>query len=372
MGKIAELFKTYGEAYLQHYPNLPNQHRKVIKAIQGCRNAFGYSVHKCEDCKTIQMFYKGCGNRHCPNCQHAKSMKWLHQQLQRQLPGHHFMITFTVPQQIRPFLRSHQILGYNAMFKAAQRTLKGFAKNPKYAGGDRAGFLGVLHTWGRDLCYHPHIHFLVPGGALQSKDKIWKPTSKNYFAPRGEMGNVFRAKLRDLLRKDPDFKTIPETVWHRKWNVKCIAVGNNAEGVIKYLTPYVFRVAISDRRIVQVEGEYVTFSYIHSKTKKRKTREAHVFEFMRLFLQHVLPKGFHKIRNYGLLAPGSKISMEELTLAIEIAHNFKCKRIRPKQPEPFEHVCEKCGGKMQWIGNIMPPKPHSLKPQEGVTHSGFR
>lgn len=312
MGKISAIFREFGPEYLQLYGDaMPLEHKKVIAAIINCKTEdYGSLVYECEDCGQKHVIFRSCGNRHCPQCQYHKSRQWLERQLTRQLPGHHFMVTFTVPQEIRDFIRSHQRIAYAALFAASSEAMKKLAEDPRYIGGDMAGFFGVLHTWGRQLQYHPHIHYVVPGGALSSTDGRWHPSNPTFFLPVLALSPIFRAKFRDRMKKSGLFEQIPRAIWDKDWNVNCQAVGE-AEASIKYLAPYVFRVAISDSRIVKVEDRKVFFRYKKHKSNRWRTMALGVIEFIRRFLQHVLPTGFMKVRYYGFMNPSSNVSIDD-------------------------------------------------------------
>jgi hypothetical protein len=163
---------------------MPDNHKKVIDSIINCRTeACGTLVYNCQKCGTIHYVYRSCGNRHCPVCQNHKTIQWYEKQMERQLPGHHFMLTVTVPECLRFFIRSNQSAAYSALFKSSADAIKKLAKDDKYIGGDTPGFFGVLHTWGSLLQYHPHIHFVVPGGAFSSVDDQWHPSRTDFFLP---------------------------------------------------------------------------------------------------------------------------------------------------------------------------------------------
>jgi uncharacterized Zn finger protein (UPF0148 family) len=221
MTTISEIFQTYGPEYLDRYQaTMPGQHRKVVEAIITCRtSACGVALYQCEQCGEPHILYRSCGNRHCPTCQHHKSRKWLENQMNRQLPGHHFMITFTVPETLRRFVRSNQRTAYSAMFQASSEAIKILAADEKYVGGDLPGFLGVLHTWGRQLHYHPHIHYVVPAGALSTKEQRWHPSRIDFFVPVRALSRLFRAKFRDEIAKVGLLGLIPLEVWQTDWNV---------------------------------------------------------------------------------------------------------------------------------------------------------
>lgn len=355
MNKINEIFRAFAPEYLRRFGEaMPAEHKKVIDAILGCRtDVNGSVVYRCEDCNRLHLVHRGCGNRHCPGCQNHKSRQWLEKQLKRQLPGHHFMLTFTVPQQLRPFLRSHQRIGYSALFAASSEAIKKLAADPRFTAGDTPGFFGVLHTWGRQLQYHPHIHYVVPGGMLESKGGNWRPSAVNFYLPVQALSKIVRAKFRDRMAKAGLLGEIPAEVWTLDWNVNSQAVGS-AEASIKYLTPYVFRVAISNSRIVKVEGGTVFFRYKKTGSNRPRTLALDAIEFIRRFLQHVLPTGFMKVRYYGFLSPGAKMPLEEVRARIEMAFGFEI--AAPKvEPEPLPAMmCRHCGHELIWRYSILP------------------
>jgi len=354
MKTIKEIFQVFGPEYMTRFGNtMPGGHRKVIHAIINCRtDHYGATIYTCEECSQTHIVYRSCGNRHCPNCQHHKARQWLDKQLKRQLPGHHFMITFTVPEQVRRFIRSNQRLCYSALFAASSDTMKKLANDPKYIGGDIPGFFGVLHTWGRQLQYHPHIHYIVPGGALSRQDDRWHPSRIDFYLPVKAMSIIFKAKFRDAMKKNPLYTQIPSQVWEQNFNVNCQAVGSS-ERSIRYLAPYVFKIAISDYRIVNVQNSLVSFKYKKSKSNRWRSMELDVFEFMRRYLQHVLPNGFMKIRYFGFLNHNCTVSLKKISALIQIAFGFLIKlpkiNIKPlKVP-----TCSHCGGKLLYRYSIL-------------------
>jgi hypothetical protein len=352
-----EIFQEYAHEYIERFGDLmPFEHRKVIHAIINCRTQYcGTMIYQCEECGQTHIVYRSCGNRHCPNCQHHKTHQWLTKQVDRQLPGHHFMITFTMPQQIRHFIRSHQRACYAAMFKASSETIKKLALDEKYIGGDLPGFLGVLHTWGRQLVYHPHIHYVVPGGALSKKDGRWHPSRIDFYLPVKAMSKIFKAKFRDEIRKSHLDSDIPEKVWNQDWIVNSQAVGTSAHS-IEYLAPYVFKVAISNTRVLKVEDRKVFFKYKKPQSNRWRTMALDVMEFMRRFLQHVLPTGFMKIRYYGFLSPGSSVPLAKISALIELSFGFVITKPKIKI-EPFDPpICNHCGGRLKYVASILPFK----------------
>ena len=355
MGAIQKLFIDYGPAYLDRFgDSMPANHRKAIEAIVGCRTAAcGITVYDCEECGETHHFYRSCGNRHCPSCQHQKSLQWMERQLERALPGHHFMATFTVPEEIRSFIRSHQKEAYGAMFKASSETLKKLSSDGNYIGGDAPGFFGVLHTWGRTLTFHPHIHYVLPGGAFSTEDGQWHPSRIDFYLPVKAMSKIYKAKFRDLMIEKGLFEQIPSDVWKKDWNVNIQAVGDSGQ-TIKYLSRYVFQVAISDHRIVKVEDGNVTFRYRKPDSRRDRLMTLDAMEFIRRFLQHVLPSGFMKIRYYGFLNPNSAVKLDVVRCAIELCNAFETETpeaaIEPVKPL----CCPSCGGRLKYQCSILP------------------
>jgi hypothetical protein len=356
MTSIHEIFTTFGPEYLQrHSAKMPQTHRKVIDAIIACRTeACGMAFYQCESCAEPRQFFCSCGNRHCPTCQYSKTQQWLEKHIERQLPGHHFLITFTVPEQLRSFIRQNQRVSYSALFKASSDAIKKLALDPKHIGADLPGFFGVLHTWGRTLQYHPHIHYIASGGALRSSDGHWHPSRIDFFLPLQALSEIFRAKFRDLMKQANLFDQIPAAVWHIDWNVNCQAV-SSSEACLKYLAPYVFKVAISNSRIVGVQDRTVLIRYRKPHSQRSRILALEVMEFIRRFLQHVLPTGFMKIRYYGFLNPNCAVPLQRIRGLIELSYGFAVDLPVP-EVEPARHsTCPSCGGLLKFR-SLLPPR----------------
>jgi hypothetical protein len=354
MTSIREIFTTFGPEYLQRYGNrMPKTHRKVIDAIIACRTeACGIAFYNCQGCAQPQQFFVSCGNRHCPTCQYNKAQQWLQTQIGRQLPGHHFLITFTVPEQLRSFMRQNQRACYSALFKASSEAIKKLALDQKHIGGDLPGFFGVLHTWGRTLQYHPHIHYVVSGGAIRSADRSWHPSRIDFFLPVKALSVIFQAKFRDLMKQAPLFDQIPPDVWQIAWNVNCQPVGSS-QATLKYLAPYVFKVAISNSRIVAVQDRTVQIRYRKPHSERPRILTLDVMEFIRRFLQHVLPTGFMKIRYYGFMNPNCKIALERIRGLIELSYGFALDLPVPEVEPPRQSTCPSCGGLLK-LRSVLP------------------
>lgn len=218
-------------------------------------------------------------NRHCPKCQNDDAQKWLAKQRKLLLPVPYFLVTFTIPKELRPVTRSNQKILYRILFQTSAAAMQKLALDTKYLGG-QMGAVGVLHTWTRTLIYHPHVHYLVPAVGVSRDGATWIKGQKKFFLPVKALSKIFRAMFRDALKEmAPElFGPIPKSVWKRAWVVHCKPAGNG-DSVLKYFAPYIYRVAISNRSLVNLENNCVTFRYKHPKMKKWCRMKLPVFEF---------------------------------------------------------------------------------------------
>lgn len=352
MGALQKLFTAHGAEYLEQFSEtMPAVHRKVMAAMVACRTPQAGALWcGCSVCGQPHLMPRSCGNRHCPSCQGRKGFEWLARQLERALPTHHFMLTFTVPEPLRPFLRSNQRIGYEALFAASAGAIRALAREPRFSLGDQPGFFGVLHTWGRQLQYHPHLHYVVPGGALSTADRQWHASSPGFYLPVHALSTIYRAKFRDAIERAGRLADIPDAVWQIAWNVNCQPVGDAAH-TLGYLARYVFKVAISDQRILAVDERQVRFAYTKPGSSRRRTMVLAVAEFIRRFLQHVLPPGFMKVRHYGFLSPSFGVPFEEVRARLEMAHGFAAKPVNTEldAPAPQPMLCSRCGGALKLL-----------------------
>ena len=356
MTTISAIFNAFAPEYLARSPNLPTSHHKVISAIQNCRSGhYGHSLSQCQSCGQHHRVNHSCGNRHCPQCQHHKTQQWLQHHLDKQLPGPHFLVTFTVPETLRPFIRSHQRLAYQAMFKASSQALKRLAQEERFIGTHLPGFTGILHTWGRQLQYHPHIHSMVPGGGLSEDRKTWLPSRANFSVPVKALSPIYRALFKEDMGQAGLLAQIDPLVWHTNWNVHSQA-NPNGHTSFTYLAPYVFKVAISNSRIVSLKDRTVTFTYRKPGSARSRTTHLDVLEFLRRFLQHVLPNGFMKVRHFGFLHASCAMPTDTLRLMILQAHPIDFKPTQSGPPAPLTALCPTCGAQMRvvmrlWLSN---------------------
>jgi hypothetical protein len=271
---------------------------------------------------------------------------------------HHFLITFTVPRELRSVLRIHPREGYRCLFDASAAAIRDVAGATKSLMGCKLGFFGVLHTWGRDpLVYHPHIHFVVPGGGVTVDESGqatgWKQTPTNFFVHHGTLIRVYKAKLADALRTCGLDEKIPREVWQKKFVVDIKPV-EDGRAVVAYLAPYIHRVAISNHRVTRVDATSVTYQYQPSRSKRLKTRAVEGQDFVRGFAQHILPKGFQKVRHYGWMSSNSKIRWEEVRMLAWFTLGWvywlaSGHAPREKRPSFPALRCAACSGEMRVV-----------------------
>jgi hypothetical protein len=355
MPTLREIFTAFAPEYLERYPSLPTAHRKVISAIQPCQSgSYGHSLSQCHTCGGHHRVNHSCGNRHCPQCQQHKTQQWLEHHLEKQLPGPHFLLTFTVPEPLRPFIRSHQRLAYQAMFHASATALKRLATDERFIGTNLPGFTGVLHTWGRQLPYHPHIHSLVPGGGLSADRTTWRPSRANFFVPVKALSPIYRALFKEAMHHAGLLEHLDPQVWTIPWNVHSQA-NHHSHSAFTSLAPYVFKVAISNSRLVAFTDRMVTFTYRKVGSARLRTTQLDSMEFLRRFLQHVLPEGFQKVRHFGLLHASCALPLATIRLLMEQGHPSDDQPTQRTPPPPRVARCPICGAPMRVVMRVWTP-----------------
>jgi predicted Zn-ribbon and HTH transcriptional regulator len=312
--ELADIFRVSGYNFLKTH-NLCVDQLRAFYAIENCRTfALGGHMDQCDSCGYTKQSYNSCRNRHCPKCQSTKKLQWVDKLAANLPPVKHFHVVFTIPDCLNAIFYLNQGKAYSLLFKAAGQALMQCAANPKLIGA-QAGAVGVLHTWGQTLVYHPHIHMIVPAGGLSDDQMEWIPSPEKFFLPVKLLSSVFRGILCRLIGQaiekgemllpgnTVDFETLKAACYQKNWIVYCQKPFAGSEGIIRYLGNYTHRVAISNQRIESFENNKVTFSYKDYKTgSQRKSMTLEVNEFIRRFLQHILPSGFYKIRYFGILA----------------------------------------------------------------------
>jgi len=344
---------------------VPTEHRRVLQLIADCGTGrLGAASYRCAQCAAIHYTNASCGNRNCPNCQTANNGQWCVEQTKKLLPCEYFFVTFTIPAELRRFVRSNQRVCYRAMFDAAAFALKTVLANEKFCGADIVGFTSVLHTFGRDMNYHPHVHVIVPGGGMSGGQ--WKSTRPGFFAPVKLLSKLFRMEFERLLRaKLEAAAAFPAAGDFRREFVSDVEDVGDGVATLKYLSRYVYRTAITNNRIVSNSNGQVTFSYRKSGESRDRQMTLSVFEFLRRFLQHVLPCRMQKIRHYGFLSRSSKTDLDDVRAAILEA----LRDVEPdleleawtvpslRLPEEDALRCPTCGGRLifESFHRIRPP-----------------
>jgi hypothetical protein len=362
--ELAHIFRRYGPAYRQKYASklLPSHHQ-AMRAIECCRTeALGGQVYHCPACDETRYSYHSCRNRHCPKCQHEQTAEWLEVQRGLLLPVPYFLLTFTLPAELRPLAGQNQKCVYNLLFQASAQATQQLARDPRFVGG-QIGIVGVLHTWTRQLAYHPHVHYLVPGGGWHTDSQIWLKAHHNFFVPVKALSKLFRATFQHLLQKTPLFAQLPPKVWQQDWVVHCKPVGNG-QTALRYLAPYIYRVALSNRRLIRMldsgsmESSQVTFQYRTSDTGQLKLCTLSAEKFMQRFLQHVLPRGFVKVRYFGFFGAALRsrlMTIQQLlgkfTTSTSSAHTHS---ETTETPSPPKMRCPQCGLPMLFQRTLPP------------------
>ena len=378
--EVADVIRQYGEAFLAQYGStLTADQRRALRALAACRTAaLGGHVQRCLDCGHERIAYNSCRNRHCPKCQALARARWLEREAQWLLPVEYHHVVFTLPQEVAELALANRAVLYQALFAAASATLRDVAANPRWLGA-QIGVLMVLHTWGQNLHHHPHVHAVVTGGGLSctargvvDADPKWRACRPGFFLPVRVLGRVFRGKYLELVRAafDQDRLHFPARLqvlaeprrfaaWLRPlyaqdWVVYAKPPFGGPAQVLKYLARYTHRVAISNGRLLKLEAGRVTFRYQdYADGHRPKTMTLDAVEFLRRFLQHVLPKGFLKIRHFGLLANRQRQEKlqrsRRLLLVVNLAAALGCAAGTPPpeaariEPAPAPH-CPQCGG----------------------------
>jgi hypothetical protein len=363
---LGDVFRRYGPAYRARWGSqLSATQVAAMHAIEACRTeALGGQLYRCPHCDAVRYAYHSCRNRHCPTCQHDAARNWLARQQDLLLPVPYFLVTFTLPGALRVVAFQHQAQVYDLLFRTSAAALQQLAQDPRFLGG-QIGMVGVLQTWTRDLRYHPHIHYLVPGGGLAADGRTWQTVRADFLVHVKPLAVLFRAKLRAALRQTDLWARIPAAVWQQNWVVDCRPVGSGRTA-LKYLAPYVFRVALSNNRILAMADGQVTFRYQDGATRQTRTCTLPAETFIGRFLMHILPKGFVKVRSYGLFRVGGRQALTRLRAQL-ILQQRKVAFLPPadERPEPeAQRVsrCPRCGQELR-LERVLPPQRAPPVPQ---------
>ncbi len=366
---IDRFYTDYRKRYVPSSEQL-----KVVNAIHNCKTGnLGLNVSVCESCGATRIHNNSCRNRCCPNCQQIPKEKWIDARQEDVLDAPYFHVVFTVPDQLNPLIYCNQQLLYDLLFRCSAQTIEELSVDPKYLGA-RPGFISVLHTWGSEMNYHPHIHMILLGGGLDHSDN-WRSANRKFFIPVRVLAKVFRGKFLSSLKElytskalqfygsagkfinSYVFQDIIDECYSIDWNLYIKETFNGANSVIRYLGKYTHRIAISNHRLLSIDNDKVTF-YVKDYKNKGKWKHLSLsgVEFIRRFLMHVPPQRFVRIRHYGILATRCKsVKMAHCRLILkQIQRRSKLKgRSVPEVLKLLWNIdictCEKCGGSMRTV-----------------------
>ena len=358
MIRLSSLIETFEADYLAHYGDavLPSQH-KALSALKICRTSAAPVMQAhCAACDHVEWVPHSCGHRSCPHCQHHESQRWIERQLARQVPAEYFLVTFTLPASLRPLAWANQRTFYDLMTRSAWETLRTFARNDGELGGE-AGAIAVMHTHSRRLDYHPHIHVVMPAAAIDAERQRWRTKRRGkrgagkgrYLFSHNALAKVFRGKL--LAAVTAAGLVLPPS-YPQAWVVDCKPVGSGEKALV-YLGRYLYRGVIREQDILACKNAQVTFRYRHAKRNRWEYRTLPGAEFLALVLQHVLPKGFRRARNFGFLHPNSKRSITLLHYLFGMVVKRTSADEKPRPPLQ----CRCCGAPMRITRACMPPRP---------------
>ena len=351
---LAEVVRRHWPAYERKFgARLLPSHRRAVAAIISCRTpTLGGQLFRCE-CGQLHFSYRSCNHRACPQCGHADATQWLERQRRRLLPVPYYLVTFTVPQQLRALIRSNQKVLYALLLRHSAGALRDVGRQHKNLGA-QLGLLAVLQTWTRDLRFHPHVHCVVPAGGLAADALRWvRPNDPAYFLPQAALAMRLRTRLKLALQQEQPqlFLKIPRPVWSLDWVADVQAVGSG-EPALKYLAAYVYRTAFSAERILKDDGRIITFSYRQSGGGDNRTVQLPAESFLHRFLQHVLPQGFQRVRYFGWLSAAAKFKWERILALLD----WKQPALTAPTPLP-PPLCPCCHKPMQLVGSLPRPPP---------------
>ena len=377
-----EVLVRWGPAYLAQWGSaMPARQREVLATLLSCRTPRrGGQLWRCPEHPHYHYVYHSCNDRHCPQCGNAQGQEWLDPQFHRLwLPVDYFLITFTAPEPLRRWIRSHPKLGYDQFYAASAQALQDLARHPQRLGA-QLGFMGVLHTSSRTLIYHPHIHYLVPGGGLSLDGCQWVAPKRKFLLPHVPLADRFRNLFRQGLEQHaPEaLQEIAPKVWRQRWVVDVEAVGNG-ENALRYLGRYVFHTATGNRRLPLLPDGRLRWTYRDSQTHKITTLDLEPLELIRRFLQHVLPAGYSRVRYFGWLSPAARQKanrvrvllgrLPQLSAAEQRAWQMPADSFDPLVPEevpvePRPWLCPHCQRPLilhaTWLAGQMPPRPPAV------------
>src|SRR5688572_10493714 len=361
MPEVADIVRLHGEAYRQKFRHvMTSAQKRALQDIQHCRTPFfGGHVYQCGHCQEKVFSYHSCRNRSCPKCHHNQTQRWLAAQRQRLPACPYYLLTFTLPSELHAVARSHPKTVYSLLMRAAADALQKLAGDPRYLGA-RIGALAVLHSWTRGLLFHPHVHMLVIAGGLSFQDSRWiQPRNPAFLVPVRALSILFRAKFCAALKKAGLLQFVSAAVWRKSWVVHSQHAGSGQK-VLDYLGRYVFRIAISNSRIDSIDAGKVAFHYRDNRTHLTRHVTLSGQEFLRRFLQHVLPRGSIKVRHYGILSRRYRSSLVAIRAALASPALPPTDFASPATPVASQPRCPLCRiGLLTSVQRLLAVRNHS-------------
>jgi hypothetical protein len=319
--ELADVVRRFLGPYQEQFGHrmLPSHHRALQDIAQCMTEAMGGGRYHCKDCDETFWCYHGCRNRSCPKCHGRQIAQWLKSRSAEVLPCRYFHLIATAPSELRGLFLRHQKTLYGLLMKTAAESVRDLAAEKRFIGAE-VGILAALHTWTGQLHHHPHVHMLVTGGGVTVDGTAWHAAPKKFLVPVRKLSRMIAKRFAAALQKDhPDlFEQIPDKVWNQPWCSYSKPYGKGQQAVLNYLARYVFRVALTNRRLMAMDETHVTFQYKDNDTRQWRTVRLEGVQFLRRFLFHVLPKGFHKVRYYGLWHPCKRDRQARARLLLEL------------------------------------------------------
>ena len=319
--ELADVVRRFMGPYKEQFGHLmlPSHHRALQDIVACMTEDMGGERYHCNECNKAFWIYHGCRNRSCPKCHGRQISQWLQARSTEVLPCRYFHLIATVPSELRSLFLRHQKTLYGLLMKTAAKSVRDLAAEKRFVGA-QVGILAVLHTWTGQLHHHPHVHMLVTGGGVTANGTAWHEAPKDFLVPVRKLSPMIAKRFATALRKGhPElFEQIPDKLWRREWCSYCKPYGKGQDAVLNYLARYVFRVALTNRRLIAMDETHVTLRYKDNNTGQSKTIRLEGVQFLRRFLFHVLPKGFHKVRYYGLWHPCKRDRQARARLLLEL------------------------------------------------------
>ena len=368
---VIDALRCFLPAHLREYHRCMGEaQRRAVWAITHCRTAeMGGHLHACGKCRTREFHFHSCNHRSCPQCGKNATAEWVERQLAKRVGAPYFMVTFTLPEELRPLFFTPQAKEiYQLFFAAASSALSDTLANPRWLGAATSGFTMILHTWNQRLHFHPHLHCIVPGAGIHATGRVVSVKNPNFLVPQPALRSVFRARFRDGLADLTHEHTLPAidpAVWQKDWGIHLQPFGSG-ENIIKYLGRYVCRTAIGDSRIVSITDTHVSFRWkdrANGNASKIETLTGH--EFVNRYLRHVLPRGLRAVRYYGFCHPAAKTKRERIAFHTGRPLLIGAAVVAVPQKPPHIVSCPCCGEPMKkllrllpaWISVRGPPPP---------------